>query len=562
MVPELTNSRSCIPCLLACAFILALGGCEQQPAVDTPTMHVFVDATVWTGNPQQPFAEAVVVEGNRIAFVGSRAEAVARAPRAEVISAPGGLVVPGFIDSHVHFLTGGYRLSSVQLRDASTPEEFIRRIGAFAITLDPGEWIVGGDWDHERWGGLLPDRSWIDSVSADNPVWINRLDGHMALANSEALRLADADDPGDVSGGTVVRDGTGRITGVFKDNAMSFVDRAIPATSPVARRRALLAATNYVARQGVTSVHDVGGADGEHEALAALRHEDSLLTRVYLAYPLSDWESLVEVIEADGAGDTWLRVGAVKGFVDGSLGSHTAAFFEPFDDAPNDRGLLVVEPESLYVDLRAADRAGLQLMIHAIGDRANATLLDLYERLGEEEGARDRRSRIEHAQHVRREDIGRFAELGVIASMQPYHAIDDGRWADKVIGAERAQTTYAFRSLIDEGAHVAFGSDWFVAPPTPLEGIYAAVTRRTLDSLNEEGWVPEQKIDLGEALASYTREAAFAEFQEGNKGTIETGKLADIVVLNRNLFDVPAETIADTRVLLTMVDGDVVFREN
>jgi len=521
--------------------------------------YVFIDAVVWTGNPDQPFAESVAVRGSEIVLVGSREDARAAVPGAEEISTPGGLVVPGFIDSHVHFVTGGYRLASVQLRDADSPSEFIRRIADYAETVEPGEWITGGDWDHERWGGELPDRTWIDSVTARNPVWVNRLDGHMALANAEALRLAGVDDPADVSGGTIVRAG-GRLTGVLKDNAMDLVGHAVPEPSNVAKQRALIAATRYVASNGVTSVHDMGGAAGTFDALDALRQRDSLVTRVYLAYPIGRWRDAAAHVERFPNRNDWLRIGSVKGFVDGSLGSHTAAFFEPFDDTPDDRGFFVVEPDELYRDMMAADSAGLQLMIHAIGDRANATLLDLFDRLNGERGVRDRRSRIEHAQHLRSADVGRFAELGVLASMQPYHAIDDGRWAERVIGPDRARGTYAFRSLLDAGARIAFGSDWFVAPPTPIEGIYAAVTRRTIDGLNPGGWVPEQRITVAEALAAYTRDAAFAEFQEHRKGTLEAGKLADLAILDRNLFDLEPERIREAEVRLTMVGGRIAYR--
>ena len=264
----------------------------------------------------------------------------------------------------------------------------------------------------------------------------------------------------------------------------------------------------------------------------------------------------------DGRGDEWLRIGALKGFVDGSLGSHTAAMLAPFTDAPTDTGLFVSTPEQLYAWTEGADAAGLHVIVHAIGDRAIRTQLDVFERVAREHDAggrpRDRRFRIEHAQHVAPADLPRFARLGVIASMQPYHAIDDGRWADRVIGPERARTTYAFRSLLDAKATIAFGSDWFVAPPVPLEGIYAAVTRRTLDGAHPGGWVPEQKITVEEALRAYTRAGAFAEFAERDRGTLEPGKLADFVLIDRDLTRVAPETIRDARILLTVVGGRAV----
>jgi predicted amidohydrolase YtcJ len=289
-----------------------------------------------------------------------------------------------------------------------------------------------------------------------------------------------------------------------------------------------------------------------------------LATRVYAAVPLDSWARLQEAVAQtaygpDGRGDAWLGVGALKGFVDGSLGSHTAAFEEPFTDAPKDRGLFVNTPEDLYAWISGADKAGLHVVVHAIGDRANATLLDIFDRVIRENGPRDRRFRIEHAQHLAPADIARFAALGVIASMQPYHAIDDGRWAAKVIGPERIKTTYAFRSLLDTKSTIAFGSDWFVAPPTPLEGIYAAVTRRTLDDANPSGWVPEQKISVEEALVAYTRAGAYASFDEKQKGTITPGMLADLTVIDRDLRAIQPEDIRAARITRTIVGGRTVY---
>jgi predicted amidohydrolase YtcJ len=524
-----------------------------------PTLAV-VNARIWTGDDRRPWADALAVDGGRVTLVGTSAEVRKLAtPATRVIDAHGMMVVPGFIDSHVHFITGGFGLASVQLRDAKTPAEFIARIKAYATTLPAGAWITEGNWDHEQWGGELPRRDWIDSVTPNNPVWINRLDGHMSLANSAALRAAGVDaSTADVSGGTIVRGADRSPTGVLKDNAQSLVDRAVPDPPPAQVDRAIDAAMRYVAGNGVTSVHNMG-TWADLAAFERAQQAGRLKTRIYAVVPLASWERLRDTVRARGRGDAWLHIGGLKGFVDGSLGSHTAAMLQPFTDAPNDTGLFVNTPEHLYEWTSGADKAGLQVIVHAIGDRAIRTQLDVYERVEREDGPRDRRFRIEHLQHIAPADIPRVAPLGVIASMQPYHAIDDGRWAEKVIGHERAKTTYAFRSLLDARVRLAFGSDWFVAPATPIEGIYAAVTRRTLDDKHPSGWIPEQKITVEEALRAYTRGAAYAEFAEKEKGSLAKGMLADFVMVDRDLTKIAPETIRDTKIVMTVVGGKPVF---
>jgi predicted amidohydrolase YtcJ len=528
-----------------------------------PVTLAIVNGAVWTADSTKPWAEAIAVSGDRIAAVGSSADIrrlVGSSTR--VIDANGRMVVPGFIDSHVHFLAGGLNLASVQLRDARTPADFIRRIKTFASTVPAGTWITGGDWDHQNWGGELPQRSWIDSVTPNNPVWINRLDGHMALANSAALRAAGVPmTGGDVSGGTITRDQFGQPTGIFKDNAQELIDKAVPDPAPEMLARALDAAMTYASQRGVTSV-DHMGTWADLAVFERAHRAGKLRTRIYASVPLASWARLRDTVVVRGRGDAWLRIGGLKGFVDGSLGSHTAAMMQPFTDAPNDSGLLVNTPEDLYTWTSNADKAGLHVIVHAIGDRAIDLQLNIFERVVRENGARDRRFRIEHAQHIAPNDIARFGELGVIPSMQPYHAIDDGRWAEKLIGHDRAKTTYAFRSLRQTGARLAFGSDWPVAPATPLEGIYAAVTRRTLDDKNPLGWIPEEKISVDDALRAYTLDAAYATFDEKEKGSLSPGKLADIVVIDRNLTRIPPETIRDAGIDYTIVGGQVVYERH
>lgn len=543
---------------------LFLAGCRvtvtTNSSVGPTTTLAIVNARVWTGDPRRPWADAVAVTGDRISAVGSSAEVMKTVSEAtRVVDARGQMLVPGFIDAHVHFIAGGFGLTSVQLRDARTRDEFIRRIELHASRLPKGAWMLEGNWDHQNWGGELPRASWIDSVTPETPVLIQRLDGHMSLANSAAMRAAGITrDTKDVAGGEIVRDEQGNPTGIFKDNAAGLVGRVVPDPLAAQEDSALDAAMRHVAEQGVTSVHNMGSWR-DLEIFGRAHAARRLRTRIYAAVPLASWQRLRDTVVARGRGDEWFRIGALKGFVDGSLGSHTAAMLEPFTDTPTDTGLFVTRPATIYKWTKGADAAGLHVIIHAIGDRANRVLLDTYERVSAENGARDRRFRIEHAQHLAPSDIGRFAKLGVIPSMQPYHAIDDGRWADRFIGAERAKGTYAFRSLLDANAKLAFGSDWFVAPPTPLEGIYAAVTRRTLDDARPGGWVPEQKITVEEALRAYTSGSAYAEYMEGQKGTIARGYLADLVLIDRDLTRVAPETIRYARIMMTIVGGTPVF---
>lgn len=529
---------------------------------------IIINATVHTMDRNQPNGEAVAILGNRIIAVGSTTEIKKLSgANTKVIDAKGKLVLPGFNDAHVHFMSGGFQLSSVDLRDANTPQEFAERIRDFAVKVPPGQWITGGDWDHERWpDAKLPTRELIDKFTPNTPVFVNRLDGHMALANSLALKLANVTSATkDPDGGVIVRDPkTGEPTGILKDAAQSFVWKVIPAPSFEAKLAAARAATNHAASLGVTSVQDVSaGADvGVYQTLL---DRGELKTRIYAVWPLPSWDRLARTGVRAHFGSAMLRTGGLKGFADGSLGSTTALFFDPYLDAPNTSGIPSDEmfPDGAMLErVRGADKAGLQVLIHAIGDRANDKILSIYEQVEKEAGNRDRRFRIEHAQHIRAQDIPRFARDKVIASMQPYHAIDDGRWAEKRIGPERAKTTYAFRSLLDAGVTLAFGTDWTVAPLNPLLSVYAAVTRRTLDGKRPQGWVPEQKISVEEAVRAYTFGSSYAEFQENDKGTLAPGKLADLVILSQDIFKIDPKEIEKVKVVMTIMDGRVVYGSN
>lgn len=512
-------------------------------------------------------AEALAVLADRIVALGSTQEIRSLAgPATRIIDAGQGTVLPGFNDAHVHFMAGGFSLSNVDLRDATSPADLARRLGDHAARTPPGHWIQGGDWDHEKWvdgqAAALPIRSTIDPVTPGRPALLTRLDGHMALANSLALQLAGVTrHTPDPPGGIIVREPkTGEPTGILKDAAQGLVERVIPPKTFAQRRAAALAATRHAASAGVTSVTDVS-ADDDLGLYQDLLRSNELKTRIYAARSIVSWELLAKAGVRSAFGGDRLRIGILKGFSDGSLGSSTALFFEPYQDDPNNRGLLFDQmlPEGVMGErVQAADRAGLQVMIHAIGDEANFRILELYHQAVAANGPRDRRFRIEHAQHLRPSEIPRFGRQQVVASMQPYHAADDGRWCDKRLGSDRAKSAYAFRSLLDSGALLAFGSDWTVAPLNPLLGIQAAVTRQTLDGRNPGGWVPEQKISLAEALRAYTLGSAFAEFMELRKGTLTPGKLADFVVLDRDIHQTDPARIDRAAVLWTVLGGEII----
>lgn len=524
---------------------------------------VITNANVHTIDSKRPTARSIAVLGDRIIAVGSDADTKGFiGPRTKVIDAKGRLVVPGFNDAHVHFMETGYQLAAVDLRDAKTPQEFVERIRAFAAKIPKGRWITGGQWDHENWTpNNLPTAALIDAATPDHPVFINRLDGHMALANSLAMRLAGVDKSvKDVAGGEIVRDAAGNPTGIFKDAASGYIDRAIPAASFEQRLEAAQAATDHAASLGVTSVQDMSASGTEIGVYQELLRRGTLKTRVYNCSPLGDYKRWANTGARRAFGDPMLRVGCLKGYADGSLGSTTAWFFEPYLDAPNSTGLSMADvTTTMRDDITNADKAGLQVRIHAIGDKANATILDHYQAVDKANGASDRRFTIEHAQHMRLDDLKRFASQKVVASMQPFHIIDDGRWAWKRLDAPRLKGTYAFRTILDSGGVLAFGSDSPVAPLNPILGVYGAVTRRTLDDKNPSGWIPEQKITVDETVRAFTWGSAYAEFQDGEKGTLAPGMLADFVVLSEDIFSIDPAKIREITVLKTIVNGKVVF---
>jgi hypothetical protein len=537
---------------------------QSKPAASLIILH----AKVWTVDNAHPTAQAVAVLGERIVAVGTDEEIEAwRGAKTQVIDAHGKLLLPGFNDAHVHFVDAGINLGNIKLHEADSAEDFAHRVADYARGVPKGQWILGGNWDETKWTpAALPTKELIDGATAGIPVFVSRYDGHSALANSLALRLAGitAQTP-DPPGGVIVRGANGEPTGLLRDAAKDLVTRVIPPPTREQRIEAAKRAMALAASVGVTSVQHMNPEYEDVAAYAELRQHGEFTIRIYAAPLITTVDDQVKIGIRHAFGDAFLRIGAVKAYADGSLGSRTAYFFAPYLDQPGNYGLLADEmhPLSLMRDrMMRADAAGLQICTHAIGDRAISTVLDLYSDVVKAHGEADRRLRIEHAQHMAAADFDRFRQMHVIASVQPYHAIDDGRWAEGRIGPERASRSYAWRTFLDHGVRLAFGTDWDVAPLNPMLTIYAAVTRATLDGKHPDGWFPEQKLTVGEAVEAYTMGSAYAEFQDREKGSISLGKLADLVLLSDDLFAIAPEKIAQVKILKTIVGGKLVWDTN
>ncbi|NIM89729.1 MAG: amidohydrolase family protein [Candidatus Aminicenantes bacterium] len=548
---------------LILAFLLVLG-CPRQKSEASDM--ILLNGNIWTVNPDQPWAEAVALEGGRILQVGSTSEIKKLAgAKTQIIDLKGDLVLPGFIDSHTHFLDGGFSLPRINLREARSKEEFIERIQNKAKELEKGAWILDGNWDHQQFiPPELPRKDWIDEVTPHNPVSVNRYDGHMVLTNSLALKMAGiAKETPSPQGGEILKDATtGEPTGILRDAAMELVQKHVPEPSFQQKIEAAEMALKNAAEVGLTSIHDMASVSS-FEVYQELHRLNNLTARLSVYIPITEVETYARLKSKTPFGNEFLKIGGLKGFVDGSLGSSTALFFEPYTDDSEKYGLLYshMYPEGIMKKrLMLADQSGLQVAIHAIGDKANHIILDIFEEVAAQQGEWDRRWRIEHAQHLLPEDIERMGKLKIIASVQPYHAIDDGRWAEKKIGKKRCQYTFAFQSLLEKGVLLACGSDWYIAPLDPLAGIYAAVTRQTTDGKNPQGWMPKEKISLEEAIKGYTLNGAYTEFSEEVKGSIESGKVADLVVLDQNIFKIPPEDIKKAKVKMTIMDGKIVYR--
>jgi hypothetical protein len=521
------------PMRLALASLLIATAAAAEPA-DL----VVENARLWSDG-LAGFAEFAAVRSGRFVHVGARDESLI-GPATQRVDAAGRVVVPGLIDAHIHMLNGGFQESRLRLRDAASREEFAARVAEWAQALPPGAWILGGRWSTEGWADPSPPvKEWIDAASAGHPLYLPRMDGHSALVNSTALHRAGitASGPPDPPGGVIDRDASGAPTGILRESAMALVSRHIPPPTDEEKLAALAVAAKVALRSGITAVGDIASIDdaAAYQRLAnagpGLRH--------YVYLTAADWQAGAAVFHRFRPRAGWVELRGFKTYIDGSLGSRTAYMHEPYlANEPGRgtwRGLLreSAEGDLLRCNLESARDLGVQAIAHAIGDEANHLLLDTLESVY---GARlsPARPRSEHAQHLLPEDIERFGRLGVIASMQPYHKADDGRYAESYIGPERSRSSYAFRSLLDAGAVVAFGSDWPVVTLDPFKGIQAAVTGKTLDG---KAWQPQETISADEALRCYTSRAAYALFAESELGRIAPDYRADFVILSASPFD-------------------------
>jgi len=551
--------------LLCAAAALACASAPGRPAPDADLL--LRGGTVFVAAGKR--STAVAIRGDRVAALGEEAERMV-GPSTRVVDLRGRLVTPGINDAHCHLGAGGLSMLEVDLRGASSLREIESRVRAAADKAAPGEWITGRGWDQTRLRpselgpGGWPTSETLDRASPRHPVYLRRVDGHTGWASSRALQLAGIDArTADPPGGEIVRDGRGAPTGILKENAQDLVAPAVPPPTPDKLRRGILAALDLAARTGVTSVQsEVSPA--ELDVYRALRAEGRLTVRIYGWLPLT--LEMVRALEQRGeraaTGDGWVRTGLLKGYADGTLGSRTASMLEPYSDNPSTRGIQRIPGPEMDALVLAADRAGLQVAVHAIGDAANREVLDAIERAAAATGRRGARHRVEHAQVLDAADIPRFARLGAIASMQPTHATSDMRWAEERIGRARAEEgAYAWRKLLDAGARLAFGTDFAVEPLDPVEGLYSAVTRQSREKPGTPpgGWLPSQRLSMEEALSLYTASSAYAEFQEEVKGTLEPGKLADLVVWERDLLAVPPEQILQAKPVLTVVGGRAVY---
>ncbi len=556
-----------LPLLLVAASISRAQGRIVEPA-DIIVLH----GRVYTENPQQPWAQAVAIYRGKIVAVGDDPEIERRRGiGTKVINAGGKLVLPGFVDCHIHFIDGSFSLGRVNLEGAKDPADIQKRLREYAAEHPGDDWILGRGWNYAMFGPeALPNKKYLDEIFPNRPVSLEGYDGHTYWANSKALAMAGVTrDTPDPPNGAIVRDSrTGDATGALKEAAEELVARIIPKPTRAEKLLALRAGMKWANEHGISRVHSAGQDFEVLDLFDEMRHRGDLTVRMYIAYFLNPPELRPQDLDAieharEKHHDEWIDAGAVKFMVDGVVESHTAAMLEPYSDDPSVKGKLFWEPAKYKAAVAALDKRGLQLFTHAIGDYGVRTALDAYENAEARNHKHDRRPRIEHIETIALPDISRFGKLGVIASMQPLHSYPDADTLDiwaRNAGPDRASRAWAWKSIADSGGHLAFGSDWPVVTLNPWEGVQTAVTRQTAEGQPEAGFVPEQRLTVGQVVDGYTLGAAFAGRREKTEGSLEIGKLADLIIISQNVFDIEPHKIGSTKVVTTIVGGRVVYQ--
>jgi predicted amidohydrolase YtcJ len=528
-----------------------------------PADLALINGVIYTGDPEKPRVEAIASRGEQIVATGTTAEIQKLIDsKTRVIDLHGGFAMPGFNDAHLHLGSAAQAKLTVNLEGAKSLAEFQKRIRERVAISKPGEWITGRGWDHTLWSPAnFPTRKDLDAISTEHPMLFTHISGHVAVANSKALELAGitaatANPPG----GEIEHDAQGQPDGMLKEgSAYGLVGRKIPEGTAEQRKKGIELALAEAAQNGVTSMQD-NSSWADFLAYGELKKEGKLSARITEWLPFdAPLDKLQQMRKEGGTTDSWLKTGALKGFMDGALGTGTAALLAPYTDDPKNSGILESHPDDLNKMSIERDKAGFQIAFHAIGDRGNRVALDAFAAVVAANGPRDRRDRIEHAQIVAPEDFARFASLKVIASMQPSHQTTDMRWAEKRLGPERIKGAYAWKTMLDHGVKLAFGTDWPVEVINPMRGIHACVTRQLPDGTPAGGWQPQEKISMEKCIRAYTTGSTYAEFEDGKKGLIMPGYFADVIVLSGDVTKIPASDILNVKVLNTIVGGRVVY---
>jgi predicted amidohydrolase YtcJ len=562
--------------LSLCVFFCAAGpaGAQDSKNARNAADMVVLHGRIYTLDSKQPWAQAVAIRADKIVAVGDDATiGKFRGPDTKVIDAAGQLVLPGFVDCHIHFMDGSLSLGRVNLEGAKDVAEIQQRLRKYAAKHPGNDWLLGRGWDYAMFGtAALPDKKYLDELFPNRPVFLEGYDGHTYWANSKALALAGITrDTPDPPNGIIVRDpATREATGALKEAAQDAVAKAVPEVTRAERLAALRAGIKWANENGLTRVHSAGGDFPQLELYDELRRHGDLTLRFYIAYFMDPPEMRPQDVDAIESArkkyhDAWIDTDAVKFMVDGVIESHTAAMIEPYSDDPSLKGKLFWEPSKYNSAIAELDKRGLQLFTHAIGELGVRTALDAYQHAEEVNHTSDRRPRIEHIETVTSADIPRFGKLGVIASMQPLHSYPNvdtlDVWARNA-GPDRASRAWSWKSIADAGGRYAFGSDWPVVTLNPWEGLQTAITRQTREGTPEAGFVPSQRLTVAQAVEGYTLGAAFAGRREKTEGSLEKGKLADLIIVSQNIFEIDPHKISETKVRTTIVGGQVIYQSN